>query len=143
MKFAMKKVDAIIRPSQLDAVQQALERRGIDGLTLTEVAGSGHQPSIVASYRGAAFAIDSHARIRLEVVVPDFDAIPIADTIARAARTGRLGDGLVMIVPVAEAVRIRTGDRGVQAVATGPVDLNEDRRPATSRTAGSSAASLR
>lgn len=114
---SMKKVDAIIRPSCLDAVQEALERRGIGGLTLTEVAGSGHEPGHTASYRGATYAVDSHPRIRVEIVVPDADAVPVAEAVARAARTGRPGDGLVSIVPVLEAVRIRTGEHGHAAVS--------------------------
>ena len=121
----MKKVDAVIRPSCLEAVQAALEERGVGGLTVTEVAGAGHEPGHAAAYRGAVYAIATHAKVRVEIVVPDADAVPIADTIARAARTGRVGDGLVTIVPVAEAVRIRTGEHGVAAVAS-PAEGLED-----------------
>jgi nitrogen regulatory protein P-II 1 len=122
----MKKVDAIIRPSMLEAVQKALERRGIGGLTVTEVAGAGHEPGHATTYRGAVYAVDTHARVRVEVVVADAEAVPIGDTIARAARTGRVGDGLVTITPIAEAVRIRTGERGVAAVASTAGGIEEE-----------------
>jgi nitrogen regulatory protein P-II 1 len=138
----MKKVEAIIRPSRLEAVQEALERRGIGGLTVTEVAGAGHEPGHVATYRGTVYAVDTHARVLLEVVVSDADAAPIADTIARAARTGRVGDGLVTVVPIAEAVRIRTGERGVAAVSsTAGAPERDERLP--NRAAAMSPAPLR
>ena len=122
----MKKVEAIFRPSMLEAVQKALERRGIGGLTVTEVAGAGHEPGRTTTYRGAVYAVDTHARVRVEVVVADADAVPIGDTIARAARTGRVGDGLVMIAPIVEAVRIRTGEHGVAAVASTAGGVEEE-----------------
>jgi nitrogen regulatory protein P-II 1 len=121
----MKKVEAIIRVSAFEAVHDALHRRGIEGLTVSEVLGSGHEPGHTASYRGSTYEVDSLARLRLEIVASDADAGPIANTIVRAARTGRVGDGLVSILEVGDAVRIRTGERGDAAVSH-TVDSSED-----------------
>jgi len=130
----MKKVEAIIRVSALDAVRDALDQRGINGLTITEVLGMGSEPGQTTQYRGVSYRIDSHHRLRLEVVLPAAEAGPVAHAIARAARTGRPGDGLVMILPVTTAVRIRTGEQGVGTVTSGPALLPSDPVPATGRT---------
>ena len=116
----MRKIEAVIRPWTLDAVQAALVDGGVSALTVTEVAGFGHEPGLPASYRGVAYISPSRKRLRLEIVVPDAEARSIANAIVKAARTGRLGDGLVVILPVYEAVRVRTAERGLAAI-TGSV----------------------
>ena len=112
----MKKVESIIRPSRLEAVRESLVGRGIQALTLTEVHGTGHEPAATGCYRGARYHIDLHPKLKLEVVVRDEDAVPIAYTIVDAGRSGQVGDGKVLIAHVEDAVRIRTGERGPAAV---------------------------
>src|SRR5262245_21118517 len=129
----MKKVEAIIRLSAFDAVREALEERGIRGVTVTEVLRFGDEPAGTSSYRGVTYRVDSHPRLRLEIVLPGVEARPVAHVIARAARTGHVGDGLVTIIPVAKAIRIRTGERGVDTVSSSPVPL---RPQAPSRVGG-------
>jgi nitrogen regulatory protein P-II 1 len=112
----MKKVEAIIRPSQLDAVRTAIAKLGIEGMTITEVSGVGRERGHAMLYRGTLFLVDYLARVKVEIVVSDENASPVALAILDAARTGRNGDGRVWILPVDEAVRIRTGERGPAAV---------------------------
>ena len=112
----MKKVEAIIAPSKLDAVRDSLLARGISGLSVSEVLGHGHEPGRVAYYRGSPYDIDFHPKLKLEIVVRDEDAIPTAYVISDAARTGRVGDGKIMILTVEDAVRVRTGEHGVAAI---------------------------
>ena len=130
----MKKIEAIIRTWTLETVQNALEAFGIDGLTVSEVAGSGREPAQTSSYRGVTYTPDLCTRLRIEIVAPDADAGRIVRAIVKTARTGRVGDGLVTIVPVKEAVRIRTGERGTAAV-TSPFGLagTSASRPAATR----------
>ncbi|HKA28734.1 MAG TPA: P-II family nitrogen regulator [Candidatus Binatia bacterium] len=112
----MKKVEAIITPSRLEAVRESLVARGVQALSLTEVRGAGHEPQVIGHYRGASYGIDLHPKLKLEIVVRDEDAVPIAYTIVDAARSGHVGDGKVLIAHVEDAVRIRTGERGPAAV---------------------------
>jgi nitrogen regulatory protein P-II 1 len=112
----MKKVEAIITPSRLEAVRESLVARGVQALSLTEVHGAGHEPPLVGSYRGTRYDIDLHPKLKLEIVVRDEDALPIAYAIVDAARSGHVGDGKVLIARVEDAVRIRTGERGQAAV---------------------------
>ena len=112
----MKKVEAVITPGRLEAVRESLVARGVQGLSVTEVHGTGHEGRVTGCYRGARYDIDLHPKVKLEIVVRDEDAMPIAYAIVGAARTGRVGDGKVVIVPVEDAVRIRTGERGPAAV---------------------------
>jgi nitrogen regulatory protein P-II 1 len=112
----MKKVEAVITPGRLEAVRESLVARGVQALSVTEVHGTGHEARVMGSYRGTRYDIDLHPKVKLEIVVRDEDAMPIAYAIVGAARTGRVGDGKVMIVPVEDAVRIRTGERGPAAV---------------------------
>jgi nitrogen regulatory protein P-II 1 len=114
--MAMKKVEAIIAPSKLEAVRDSLLGRGISGLSVSEVLGHGHEPGRVAYYRGSPYDIDFHPKLKLEIVVRDEDAIPTAYAISDAARTGRVGDGKIMIVAVEDAVRVRTGEHGLAAI---------------------------
>jgi nitrogen regulatory protein P-II 1 len=112
----MKKVEAIITPSRLEAVRESLVARGIQALSLTEVHGAGHEPMVIGHYRGVRYDIGLHPKLKLEIVVRDEDAVPIAYTIVDAARSGKVGDGKVLIGHVEDAVRIRTGERGPAAV---------------------------
>ncbi|MCC6729559.1 MAG: P-II family nitrogen regulator [Chthonomonadales bacterium] len=112
----MVKVEALIRPQKLDEVKAALGEIGIRGLTVTEVRGAGKQKGFTQHYRGAEYTVNLIQKMKIEVVVPDEDGHTVAETIARAARTGEIGDGKIFLVPVAEAIRIRTGEEGDIAI---------------------------
>ena len=108
----MRKVEAIIRPDRLQAVQDALDTLGASGVTITEVLGCGHQRGYTESYRGTKANISLQRKVKIEVVIPDSRAEGVVQAIAGAARTGEVGDGKIFVLPVEEAVRIRTGERG-------------------------------
>ncbi len=108
----MIKVEALIRPQKLDDVKTALSEIGIKGMTVTEVRGSGKQKGFTQHYRGAEYTVNLLQKIKIEIVVPDSEAKMVANTIAEAARTGEIGDGKIFLVPVAEVIRIRTGEEG-------------------------------
>jgi nitrogen regulatory protein P-II 1 len=112
----MKKVETIIKPFKLDEVKQALSEIGVAGLTATEVKGFGRQKGHTELYRGAEYVVDFLPKVKVEVVVADALVQKVVEVIARAAKTGRIGDGKIFVVPVQEAVRIRTGERGEEAV---------------------------
>ena len=112
----MKKVEAIIKPFKLDEVKEALHGLGVQGLTVTEVKGFGRQKGHTELYRGAEYVVDFLPKIKLEVVVDDDAVEGIVEAIIGAAGTGRIGDGKIFILPLGEAIRIRTGERGSQAV---------------------------
>lgn len=112
----MKKVEAIIKPFKLEEVKEALSNVGIKGLTVIEVKGFGRQKGHKELYRGAEYEIEFLPKVKLEVVVPDSELESVIETIVTSARTGRLGDGKVFVSPVEEAVRIRTGEQGEDAV---------------------------
>jgi len=112
----MKKVEAIIKPFKLEEVKEALSKNGIKGLTVIEVKGFGRQKGHKELYRGAEYEIEFLPKVKLEIVVPDGEVESVIDTIVSSARTGRLGDGKVFVTPVEEVVRIRTGDRGQDAI---------------------------
>jgi nitrogen regulatory protein P-II 1 len=116
----MKKIEAVIRASMFDKVHDALQHRGIEGLTVSESIGFGHESGGTASYRGVAYPVDGIPRLLLEIVVPDPQAAPVVHTIAAAARTGKVGDGLISVMPVEEVVRIRTGERDLAALDAAP-----------------------
>jgi nitrogen regulatory protein P-II 1 len=124
----MKKVEAIIVPSRMEAVRDSLLARGIGSLSVSEVAGHGHEPDRVAYYRGSPYDIDFHPKLKLEVVVRDEDAIPTAYVISDAARTGRVGDGKIMILAIEDAVRVRTGEHGLAAISEHEVAPRVERR---------------
>ena len=108
----MKKIEAIVRPFKLDEVKEALSEVGIQGMTVTEVKGFGRTGGKKEVYRGSAYVVDFVPKVRIEIVVPD-DLVPqVVEAIALGARTGRIGDGKIFVMPVDEAVRIRTGERG-------------------------------
>ncbi|HLV80240.1 MAG TPA: P-II family nitrogen regulator [Chthonomonadaceae bacterium] len=112
----MMKVEALIRPQKLDDVKAALSEIGIKGMTVTEVRGAGKQKGFTQHYRGAEYTVNLIQKIKLEIVVPDNEARLVAETIAKSAVTGEIGDGKIFLVPVAEAIRIRTGEEGDVAV---------------------------
>jgi nitrogen regulatory protein P-II 1 len=112
----VKKVEAIIKPFKLDEVKQALSEIGIAGLTATEVKGFGRQKGHTELYRGAEYVVDFLPKVKVEVVVSDALATKVVEAIERAAKTGRIGDGKIFVVPVEEVIRIRTGERGEDAI---------------------------
>ena len=112
----MKLVTAILKPFKLDDVKSALESLGVQGMTMTEVQGFGRQRGHAEVYRGAEYQIDFVPKIKLEILVDDSDALKIAEEIQAAARTGKIGDGKVWVVPVEHLARIRTGEYGSEAL---------------------------
>ncbi|GAA1254724.1 MULTISPECIES: P-II family nitrogen regulator [Janibacter] len=112
----MKLVTAIIKPHQLDEVKEALEAYGITGMTVSEASGYGRQRGHSEVYRGAEYTVDFVPKIRLEVLVEDMDATSAVDVVVSTSRTGRIGDGKVWVTTVDEVVRVRTGERGVEAL---------------------------
>ncbi len=112
----MKKIEAIIKPFKLDEVKEALSKTGIQGLTITEVKGFGRQKGHTELYRGAEYVVDFLPKVKIEVLIDDDRAGEVADTIITAARTGRIGDGKIFILPMDDVVRIRTGERGADAI---------------------------
>ena len=112
----MKKIEAIIKPFKLDEVKEALARAGIEGLTVSEVKGFGRQKGHTELYRGAEYVVDFLPKVKLEIVVDDSKAASVVEAILNAARTGRIGDGKIFVLPIDEAVRIRTGERGGDAI---------------------------
>ncbi|MER7196651.1 transcriptional regulator [Streptomyces sp. CB01635] len=112
----MKLVTAIVKPFRLDEVKTALQELGVQGLTVTEASGYGRQRGHTEVYRGAEYRIDLVPKVRIEVVVEDADLDPVIDAIVRAAQTGKIGDGKVWAVPVETVVRVRTGERGPDAL---------------------------
>ena len=112
----MKKIEAIIKPFKLDEVKEGLQEVGIQGITVTEAKGFGRQKGHTALYRGAAYVVDFLPKVKLEVVVEDSLAERAVEAIQAAAKTGRIGDGKIFVSEVQEAIRIRTGERGAEAV---------------------------
>ena len=112
----MKKIEAIIQPFKLDDVKQALIGIGIDGMTISEVRGHGRQKGHKEVYRGQEYTVDLLPKVRVELVVSDDLIDKAVDTLAAAARTGKIGDGKIFVYDVAEAIRIRNGDRGDAAI---------------------------
>lgn len=113
----MKKIEAIIKPFKLEDVKEALSEIGIQGMTVTEVKGFGRQKGHTEIYRGSEYTVDFLPKVKLEIVVDDERASEVVDTIVKTANTGKIGDGKVFVSAVEEAVRIRTGERGNEAVA--------------------------
>ncbi len=112
----MKKIEAILKPHKLDAVKEALTEAGVSGLTLSEVRGMGRQRGHTELYRGAEYTVDLVPKVKIEVVVADEMLARVLSAIESAARTGTVGDGKIFVLPVEEAVRVRTGERGEGAV---------------------------
>src|ERR1700693_4250608 len=112
----MKRIDAVIRPSQLDEVKQRVNALGITGLTVSEVRGFGRQKGHTETYRGAEYAVDFIPKVKIEVVVSNEDVRAVIDTIMNSARTGQVGDGKIFVTPLADVIRIRTGETAEAAI---------------------------
>lgn len=112
----MKKIEAIIKPFKLDEVREALSEVGVSGLTVTEVKGFGRQKGHTELYRGAEYVVDFLPKVKIEIVVPDSAVESAIDSIIKAARTGKIGDGKIFVSAVEQVVRIRTGETGEDAV---------------------------
>jgi len=112
----MKKVEAIIKPFKLEEVKEALNALGIQGMTVSEVKGFGRQKGHTELYRGAEYIVDFLPKVKIEVVVQDEILDKVLDAVTRAAKTGRIGDGKIFVIPVEDTVRIRTGETGEEAI---------------------------
>jgi len=112
----VKLVTAIVKPHMLESVKEALEGAGLRGMTVTEVAGHGRQKGHTEVYRGAEYTVDFLPKTRVEVLVADEEVEAVLAAVLKAARTGRIGDGKVWVTPVEQVVRIRTGERGHEAL---------------------------
>jgi nitrogen regulatory protein P-II 1 len=112
----MKKIEAIIQPHKLEDVKEALKAIGIDGMTVTEVRGHGRQRGHKEVYRGMEYQVDLLPKMKIEMVVPTDRAEEVIETVVQAARTGKIGDGKVFVYDLADAIRIRNGDRGEGAL---------------------------
>ena len=112
----MKRIEAVIKPFKLDDVREALSELGVSGMTVTEVKGFGRQKGHTELYRGAEYAIDFLPKIKIEVALPDAMVERAIEAIVRAARTGKIGDGKIFIVPIEQIVRIRTGEENESAL---------------------------
>ena len=112
----MRKVEAIIKPFKLDEVKEALNEIGIHGMTVTEVKGYGRQKGHKEIYRGAEYVVDFIPKVKIEIVVETELVEKVVNTIQKAAYTGKMGDGKIFVIPVEQAIRIRTGERGKDAL---------------------------
>ena len=112
----MKKIEAIVKPFKLDEIKEALQRIDIKGMTITEVKGFGRQKGHTEIYRGAEYIIDFIPKVKLELVLDDPQVQQVLKTIQEAARTGKIGDGKIFVLPVEEVIRIRTGETGPSAI---------------------------
>ena len=112
----VKKIEAVIKPFKLDEVKEALTDLGVSGITVTEAKGFGRQKGHTELYRGAEYVVDFLPKVKVEVVVEDELADRTVEAIEAAAKTGRIGDGKIFVIPVEQAIRIRTGDRGTDAI---------------------------
>jgi nitrogen regulatory protein PII len=114
--LSMKLVTAVIKPHQLDAVKEALHAMGVSGMTVSEVQGYGRQKGHTEVYRGAEYSVDFVPKVRVEVVADDALADKVVDAVVEAARTGKIGDGKVWVTSVDSVIRVRTGERGADAL---------------------------
>jgi nitrogen regulatory protein P-II 1 len=112
----MKKIEAIIKPFKLDEVREALSDIGVTGLTVTEVKGFGRQKGHTELYRGAEYVVDFLPKVKIEIVVSSETVEPAIDAIVKAARTGKIGDGKIFVMPVEQVIRIRTGETNEAAI---------------------------
>lgn len=112
----MKKIEAVIKPHMLEPVKASLDKIGVKGMTVTEVQGYGRQKGHTDVYRGAEYTVLFNPKVKIEVVVPDSLAAGVVDAISASAKTGSIGDGKIFVIPVEEAVRIRTGELGDTAL---------------------------
>ena len=114
--MSLKKIEAIIKPFKLDDVKEALNEIGVQGMTTSEVKGYGRQKGHKEIYRGAEYVVDFIPKTRIEIVVDSELADQVVETIIQASNTGKIGDGKIFVLPVEEAVRVRTGERGKDAI---------------------------
>ncbi|MGL5857305.1 MAG: P-II family nitrogen regulator [Angustibacter sp.] len=112
----MRLITAVIKPHKLDDVKTALESFGVQGMTVSEASGYGRQRGHTEVYRGAEYTVDLVPKARVEVLVDDADAADVVEVVVKASQTGRIGDGKVWTIPVEDVVRVRTGERGLDAV---------------------------
>jgi nitrogen regulatory protein P-II 1 len=112
----MKKIEAIIKPFKLDDVKEALNGIGIKGMTISEVKGYGRQKGHTEIYRGAEYVIDFMPKLKIEIIVPADQVDQVVETIVAAAKTGKIGDGKIFVLPVEGVVRVRTGERDLEAI---------------------------
>lgn len=112
----MKLIEAIIKPFKMDEVKDALNEIGIDGITINEVKGFGRQKGHTELYRGAEYVVDFIPKVKLEIAVEDDLVAKVVETIVATAKTGRIGDGKIFVLPLEEAIRIRTGETGPEAI---------------------------
>jgi nitrogen regulatory protein P-II 1 len=112
----MKKVDAIVKPFKLDEVKDKLNEIGVQGITVTEVKGFGRQKGHTELYRGAEYVVDFLPKVKMEIVIADTQVDEVIDTIMKAAQTGRIGDGKIFVTNLVDVIRIRTGERGEEAI---------------------------
>ena len=112
----MKLVAAVIKPFKLEDVKNALESLGVEGLTVSEASGHGRQHGHTEVYRGAEYTVDLVPKVRVEILVSDAQADAVLDAVVSAARTGQIGDGKVWVIPVDQVTRVRTGERGEEAL---------------------------
>ncbi len=112
----MKKIEAIIKPFKLDEVKEALAEVGVQGMTITEVKGFGRTGGKKEVYRGSAYVVDFVPKVKIDIVIPDALVDDVVDAIEKAAKTGRIGDGKIFVVPIERAVRIRTGELDEDAI---------------------------
>jgi nitrogen regulatory protein P-II 1 len=113
---AMKKIEAIIKPFKLNDVKDALHEVGLQGMTVTEVKGFGRQKGHTEIYRGSEYTVDFLPKIKIELIIEDVQLAAATDAITKAARTGKIGDGKIFVLPVEDAIRIRTDERGDKAI---------------------------
>jgi nitrogen regulatory protein P-II 1 len=125
----MKKVEAIIRTSKLEEVKESLWSIGVRGMTVTEAKGFGRQKGQTEFYRGAEYTVDLRPKLKLEIIVHDEQVGQVVGAIREVARTGRIGDGKIFVLPVEEVIRIRTGERGRDAIHTDAEEEATSRRP--------------
>ena len=112
----MKLVEAIVKPFKLDEVKDALTKAGVQGMTVEEVKGFGRQKGHTELYRGAEYSVDFLPKVKIQVLVPDDNAARVVEIITESAKTGKIGDGKIFITPVEEVIRIRTGEKGDDAI---------------------------
>ena len=112
----MKLVTAIIKPFKVEDVKDALQKQGVNGMTLSDVSGYGRQGGHVEVYRGAEYTVELVPKVRIEALINDADVKKVVDAILVAAKTGKIGDGKVWVIPVEDVVRVRTGEHGAEAV---------------------------
>ncbi|MGJ8697586.1 MAG: P-II family nitrogen regulator [Verrucomicrobiaceae bacterium] len=112
----MKKIEAIIKPFKLEEVKEGLAEVNVQGMTVTEVKGFGRQKGHTEIYRGSEYTVDFLPKVKIEIVVNDEDSAKVVEAIVKSANTGKIGDGKVFVSPVEEAIRIRTGETGAEAV---------------------------